>query len=44
MDTLFEEETKRTSSPWESSGANKPSLAAEVDESGNVEYKVPPRF
>lgn len=40
MDTLFQEETRRTSSPWENSGANTPALAAEVDESGNVEYKL----
>jgi len=40
MDTLFLEATKRTSSPWERSGANTPALAAEVDESGNVEYKL----
>ena len=40
MDTLFQEETRRTSSPWEGSGANTPSLAAEVYESGNVEYKL----
>ena len=40
MDTLLQEETRRTSSPWEGSGANTPALAAEVDESGNVEYKV----
>ena len=40
MDGLFQEETKRTSSPWEGSGANTPALAAEVDDSGNVEYKV----
>lgn len=40
MDTLFQEETRRTSSPWEGSGANTPALAAEVDDSGNVEYKV----
>ena len=40
MDTLFQEVTRRTSSPWEGSGANTPALAAEVDESGNVEYKL----
>ena len=40
MDALFQEETQRTSSPWEGSGANTPALAAEVDDSGNVEYKV----
>jgi len=40
MDTLFQELTRRTSSPWEGSGANTPALAAEVDDSGNVEYKV----
>lgn len=42
MDTLFQEVTRRTSSPWEGSGANTPALAAEVDDSGNVEYKVCP--
>jgi hypothetical protein len=40
MDTLFQEATQRTSSPWEGSGADTPALAAEVDDSGNVEYKV----
>jgi hypothetical protein len=40
MDTLFQEVAQRTSSPWEGSGANTPALAAEVDTSGNVEYKV----
>jgi GTPase len=40
MDTLFQEETRRTSSPWEGSGMNTPALAAEVDDSGNVEYKL----
>src|SRR5437762_13445520 len=40
MDTLFQEVTRRTSSPWEGSGANTPALAAEVDASGNVEYKL----
>jgi hypothetical protein len=40
MDTLFQEVAQRTSSPWEDSGANTPALAAEVDASGNVEYKV----
>ena len=40
MDTLFQEVTRRTSSPWDGSGANTPALAAEVDESGNVEYKL----
>jgi hypothetical protein len=42
MDTLFQEATRRTSSPWAGSGANTPALAAEVDDSGNVEYKVYP--
>jgi hypothetical protein len=40
MDTLFQEVTHRTSSPWEGSGANTPALAAEVDDRGNVEYKA----
>jgi hypothetical protein len=39
---LFQEVTRRTSSPWEGSGANTPALAAEVDDRGNVEYKVRP--
>ena len=42
MDTLFQDATRTTSSPWEGSGANTPALAAEVDDSGNVEYKVCP--
>ena len=44
MDTLFQEATLRTSSPWEGSGANTPALAAEVDDRGNVEYKVRPSY
>jgi len=40
MDILFQEVTRRTSSPWEGSGANTPALVAEVDGSGNVEYKL----
>lgn len=43
MDTLFHEVTRRTSSPWAGSGANTPALAAEVDDSGNIEYKVRPQ-
>jgi len=39
MDTLFQEPIRRPS-PWANSGANTPHIGAEVDESGNVEYKV----
>jgi hypothetical protein len=39
MDTLFQEPIRRAS-PWANSGANTPHIGAEVDESGNIEYKV----